>query len=69
MAIEIMKGITKAAKHANGRSRTCTICPFTKDRKICPPEIQRICSDAFVEGFKKGAKWLREQQKQMEANT
>lgn len=60
-----MRGITKAAKQANGRSRTCIACPFTKDRKICPPEIRRICSDAFVEGFKKGVKWLQQKQKEV----
>lgn len=60
-----MRGITKAAKQANGRSRTCITCPFTKDRKICPPEIQRICSDAFVEGFKKGVKAAKAAGKQL----
>lgn len=49
-----MKGITKAAKITNGRSQRCS---------ICPPEFQIVCSDAFVEGFKKGVKWLQKQQK------
>lgn len=58
-----MKGITIAAKTANGRSRTCAICPIKKGRAVCPPEIHRVCSDAFVEGFKKGVKWLQQQKK------
>lgn len=59
-----MKGITKAAKQANGRSHACATCPLNRSRGVCLPEIQRVCSDAFVEGFKKGVKWL--QQKQFE---
>ena len=58
-----MKGITKAAKITNGRSQRCSICPVLKYRNICPPELQIVCSDAFVEGFKKGVKWLQKQQK------
>lgn len=57
-----MKGITLAAKRANGLSRMCAICPIKKSRAVCPPEIQRVCSDSFVEGFKKGVKWLQKQQ-------
>jgi hypothetical protein len=30
------------------------------------PEYQRVCSDAFIEGFKKGIKWLQEQQKNIQ---
>lgn len=51
-----MKGVTKAANTANGRSRMCTHCPIRKRYQICPPEIQRVCHDSFVEGFKKGVK-------------
>lgn len=57
-----MKGITKAAKQANGRSQACTTCPLNRSRGVCLPEIQRVCSDAFIEGFKKGVKWLQKQQ-------
>ena len=57
-----MKGITKAAKTANGRSQSCAVCPIKNSRKVCPPEFQRICSDAFIEGFKKGAKWYKQHQ-------
>lgn len=58
-----MKGITKAAKQANGRSQACAMCPLNQSRGVCLPEIQRVCSDAFVEGFKKGVKWLQQKQK------
>lgn len=51
-----MKGVTKAAKVANGRSRKCASCPIHKRYRICSPEIQRVCHDAFIEGFKKGVK-------------
>lgn len=61
-----MKGITKAAKEANGRSRTCNICPVLDSHKICPPEFQRVCSDAFIEGFKKGVSWSKKQIKEDE---
>lgn len=58
-----MRGITKAAKTANGRSQACATCPIKNSRKVCPPEFLRVCSDAFVEGFKKGVKWYEQQQK------
>lgn len=58
-----MRGITKAAKTANGRSQACATCPVKRTRMICPPEFQRVCSVAFVEGFKKGVKWYEQQQK------
>lgn len=48
-----MKEVTKAAKLASLRSQKCCICPI---RLRCDPATQRICHDAFVEGFKKGAK-------------
>lgn len=37
----------------NSRSRMCTICPLGKQMR-CNLDIMRVCSDAFVEGFKKG---------------
>lgn len=58
-----MRGVTKAAKQANGRSQMCASCPINKRDKMCSPEVIRVCSDAFVEGFKKGAKWIQEQTK------
>lgn len=65
MVVEIMKGITKAVKQANGRSQACATCPLNRSRGVCLPEIQRVCSDAFVEGFKKGVKWLQQKQKEV----
>lgn len=59
-----MRGVAKAAKQANGRSRMCAICPLHRDKAFCSPEVQRVCSDAFVEGFMKGVKWLEEQLRQ-----
>ena len=47
------KSIEKMAKEANGRSRACVNCIlFTK----CNMETQKICSDAFIEGYIKGYK-------------
>ena len=45
------KSIDQMAKEANGRSRACKNCRlFIK----CNAETQKICSDAFIEGYKKG---------------
>jgi hypothetical protein len=60
-----MKGITTAAKQANGKSRACATCPIKRNRGVCMPEVQQVCSDAFIEGFKKGVKWLQQQQKDL----
>ena len=60
-----MKGITKAAKQANGRSQACATCSLNRSRGVCLPEIQRVCSDAFGEGLKKGVKWLQQKQKEV----
>lgn len=57
-----MKGVTKAAKKASGLSRKCAICPVNK---TCTSIIQRVCSDAFVEGYKKGAQWIEKQNKKV----
>lgn len=48
-----MRNVTKIAKLMNSRSRMCTICPLGKQMR-CNLDIMRVCSDAFVEGFKKG---------------
>ena len=56
-----MIGVTKAAKMANGRSQACATCPVKRTRMVCPTEFQQVCSDAFVEGFKKGVKWAKKQ--------
>ena len=45
------KSVEQMAKEANGRSRACNICSlFMK----CSMITQKICSDAFIEGYKKG---------------
>ena len=58
-----MKGIVRAAKIANGKSRACASCPIKENYKVCPPEFMGVCRNAFIEGFKKGGKWLQKQQK------
>lgn len=52
-----MKGVTKAARAANGLSRSCSNCPL---KKACYPELVKVCSTSFIEGFKKGVKWIEE---------
>ena len=48
--------IEKAARLSNGRSLACKKCPFQTNRVrgVC-----EVCSNAFVEGFKKGAKYAK----------
>lgn len=55
-----MEKVAKAANIKNGMSRRCKNCQFFKRpvRGVC-----EICSDSFVEGFKKGANWEKEQLK------
>lgn len=52
-----MDKVTAAAKQANGRSRACNKCPVLKSNKACPEMYLNVCTEAFVDGFKKGAKW------------
>lgn len=33
----------------------CSICPIMR---LCTPAMGRACTDAFVEGFKKGARLI-----------
>lgn len=54
--------INEAAKIANGKSQSCAKCPLKNSMGVCLPKYQRVCSDAFVEGFKKGAKYYKSQQ-------
>ena len=45
------KSVEQMAKEANGMSRACVNCSlFIK----CNTATQKICSDAFIEGYKKG---------------
>ena len=47
------KSVEQMAKEANGRSRACKDCSlFIK----CNMETQKVCSDAFIEGYIKGYK-------------
>ena len=55
-----MKKVEKAAKTANGRIRMCAKCPFnTKPKTRCTEEIWNLCSNSFIEGFVKGAKYKK----------
>lgn len=50
-----MKGVTKAAKKANGLSHMCHLSSQAR-KNMGHPLMSRVCSDAFVEGYKKGVK-------------
>ena len=55
-----LSGVTAAAKESSGRSRKCATCPLVEKLPLrCTPEISRICNEAQIEGFKKGAKFAR----------
>lgn len=60
-----LNGLTKEAKMASGRSQKCDSCILRKERR-CTQEIMRICHDSFVEGFKKGAKFCKEENTRIE---
>ena len=60
-----INGLTKAAKRQAGLSQKCEICRLRKEGK-CSLEINRECFDSFVEGFKKGAKFYKGQEKNKE---
>lgn len=47
------KSVEQMAKEANGRSRACVNCSLFMN---CNMITQNICSDAFIEGYKKGYK-------------
>lgn len=51
--------LNKAATQASMRSRMCGKCPLHP----CSPTMVKVCNDAFVEGFRKGAEWKRKQAK------
>lgn len=53
-------GLDKAARHSSGMSRKCASCPLVQKLPLrCTPEISRICNEAHIEGFKKGAKYAK----------
>lgn len=45
------KSIEQMAKEANRRSMACVNCSLFMN---CNMITQKICSDAFIEGYKKG---------------
>lgn len=45
------KSVEQMAKEANRRSRACKDCSLFMN---CNLATQKICSDAFIEGYKKG---------------
>ena len=60
-------GLTKAAKKSNGSSRKCESCPLVQKLPLrCTPEISRICTESHIEGFKKGAKYGKENKSRTE---
>lgn len=59
--------LTKAAKKSNGSSRKCASCPLVQKLPLrCTPEISRICTESHIEGFKKGAKYGKENKSRTE---
>ena len=56
-----MVGIKKAAKQENmSRRSCCNKCPFnTLPKSRCTEEIWNLCSNSFIAGFIKGAKYIR----------
>ena len=51
------KSVEQMAKEANGRSRACVNCSLFMN---CNMITQKICSDSFIEGYKKGYKQGKE---------
>ena len=51
------KSVEQMAKKANGRSRACKDCSLFMN---CNMAIQKIYSDAFIEGYIKGYKQGRD---------
>lgn len=57
-----MASIKHEAEMANGRSRQCEKCPFGGVR--CTFELNRVCSDNFIEGFIKGVRFFKKKMKE-----
>lgn len=67
MCKERLAGLTKAAKESNGNSRKCSSCPLVEKLPLrCTPEISKICSEAHIECFKKGASFAIKTKKRNE---
>lgn len=60
-----LNGLTKDAKLASGRSYACDKCSI-KYLCHCNEEILKACNRAFVEGFKKGAKFYKDESSRTE---
>lgn len=41
----------------------CRHCPVKKISKFCNPTFMRVCTDAFIEGYKKGVKEAEKEMK------
>lgn len=54
--------LKKQARIADGRSQRCKNCPL----RPCSETQYKVCGDAFVEGFRKGVKFKKEQSKRKE---
>lgn len=55
----IIRSLNQTARIIDGRSHRCENCPLHP----CS-EIQfKVCSNAFIEGFRKGVRWEKEQRK------
>lgn len=57
-------GLTEAAKKSSGKSRKCASCSLYG--KTCNMEVFCICNESHIEGFKKGAKFGKEQKTRSE---
>lgn len=49
--------LKRAALLADGRSHRCEKCPL----RPCSDQQYKVCGNAFVEGFRKGVKFKKEQ--------
>ena len=59
-----MVGIKKVAKQVNMRRRSCAKCPFnTRSKSRCTEEVWNWCSNSFIEGFVKGARFVEHKKK------
>lgn len=56
------QSLIKAARMADGRSHRCKKCPL----RPCSGIQFKVCGDSFVEGFRKGVKFKKEQNKRKE---
>lgn len=60
----VARGLKKQAILSNGRSRMCVHCKFLLSGR---QDVCDLCSNAFIEGFMKGAKWQKKMTRKDEA--